>query len=144
MNNIFYKKRYKYQLEEEYSIMTSIKPDWDVITGLYTIEKTGLVTARYGYAWNGANVALDSLSIIRASLIHDVGCQAIVEGRLARKHKHQVDNEFRRICLEDGMSLLRVWYTFKAVDKYSCLGRENPTLSAPDPDAINADRSGGA
>ena len=133
--NLFYKDGYKAQVVEEFTTMTCIKPEWDIVTQFYSIETTGLMTIRAGYAFDFATGAFDTKTIIKASAIHDVGCQAIVDGLLDRKHKKQVDLQFKIECQKDGMHPFRVWYTFKAVDKYSCRGRKKLVKSAPDPTA---------
>lgn len=40
-------------------------------------------------------------------------------GLLDESYRHAADEEFRRICLEDGMSKLRAWYSFEGVDLFA-------------------------
>ena len=144
MDNIFYKKVGKYQVTREFAIMTCIKPDWDVITPLYSIEKTGLVTLHVGFAWNGADVVKDTPKIMKGSAVHDAGCRAVLDGLLDEKHKGQIDRSFKTICESDDMHPFRVWYTFTGTDIGSCRGDSLKEYSAPDVDAVNQDRTGGA
>ena len=129
---IFYRDGYKAQLYRTYVIQTCIAPEEPIVTDFYAIEPCGLMTIHKGYCWDFATGALDTQTIIRASLIHDVGCQAIVDGLLDIKHKPQVDNEFNRICAKDGMGWFRRWYTFMAVSRFSCKGKPKKVKSAPD------------
>ena len=143
--NIFYRSGYKYRIDEEYSLLTSIKPEWDIVTEYYSIETTGLVTAREGYMFDGATNAIDTSDFMRGALIHDIGCQAILEGRLPENYKAVVDRELIIICGKDGMSKLRQWYVYKAVNKFSCTNDDpHPLKSAPDRDAVNIDVMGSA
>ena len=142
-DNIFYRSGYKYQLQADYSVMTGIRPEWDIVSDFYSIEQSGLVTVVSGYCWDGATKALDSLDFMRGALIHDIGCQAIIEGRLPYEFKGAVDRELIKICDKDGMSKMRQWYVYKAVDKFSCTQKNpHPLCSAPDKEAVHVANEG--
>jgi len=141
--NIFYKTGYKYQLVREYTTKTCIKPDEDVHHDFFEIDSTGLLTIRIGYAWNGANwPAFDTRTIMEPSLVHDVGCQAIMEGLLPRSHKACVDREFYKRCVASGMWRARAWWAYKAVIRFSCTGKPKLVHSAPDAEAVHINTEG--
>jgi len=131
-DNIFYKSGYKAQLAVRASIQTDIYPEKDIVTRFYTIRTDGMMIANVGYAWDFASGAFDTRTIIRPSLWHDIGCQAIVDRLLDDKWKPEVDLLFRRLCVEDGMCNIRIAYTYKAVKYGSCAGTPKLILSAPD------------
>jgi len=88
----------------------------------YTISIDGLITAHQGYAWNLANKpAINTKSFIRASLFHDIICQAIAAGVLDPKWREEADRLMLRITTRDKMCKLRRWWTFKAVKYYGRL-----------------------
>lgn len=70
-----------------------------------------------GYAWDGASgPAIDTTSIIRASLVHDVLYQMIAHGALPiDPWKKIADLEFHAIMEEDGVGWLRRNYAYWAV-----------------------------
>jgi hypothetical protein len=133
-NNILYRAGFKYKMAHEYSVLTGIKPEVGIHTEYWSIDATGLVTARVGYCWDGATKALDSVSFMRGALIHDIGCQAIMEGHLSRaRYKEAVDRELIKICAEDGMVKIRQWWVWRAVKKFSCTDPDaHKLMSAPD------------
>ena len=88
----------------------------------------GLLHIHRGYCWDGASgPALDTMSMARASLIHDAGLQLIAEGQLPIKPwKKHFDQEFRLIMKENGVPWFRRQYAYAAVrlfgrgrDKYA-------------------------
>jgi hypothetical protein len=95
---------FKYQLAEAYTVQTpiigvSIRDDY------FELDETGLLTILKGYAWDGASgPAFDSKSSMRSSMIHDVFCQAMRDGRLDYSQwQNTVNDIFRQHCIEDGM-----------------------------------------
>lgn len=117
---------YDAQLAEAYTCQTGVFPPEDIDRPFYSITKTGLVTAKFGYAWDFATGAIDTDDIKRASLIHDILYQAIGEGYLPRVFREDADKELRKICREDGMSLIRSWYVYRAVRTFGCLFGDTP------------------
>ena len=117
MIKIKYKSGYKYQLMEDYKIQTLhigtvVEGDW------YDISDTGMLYARKRYAWDGPTGGFDTENFMRASLVHDVFCQAIQEGKLPQSSRKYADKLLRKICLEDGMSRFRAYLVYKAVRTY--------------------------
>lgn len=77
----------------------------------------GLLRLNRGYCYDGpSGPALDTMSMARASLIHDAGLQLIAEGQLPIKPwKKHFDQEFRLIMKEDGVLWFRRQYSYAAV-----------------------------
>ena len=70
------------------------------------------------YAWNGSNdPAIDTITSMKASLVHDVLCQAINEKLLSSKHRKACDRVYYEICKSEGMNPFRAWYQYKTMRK---------------------------
>jgi len=110
-------KYYKYKTTEVYSVDTPIKPNDYIKNSNYVkLNPRGRLVISKGYAWDGASgPAIDTDTIMRASLIHDALYQLIRSGDLDKKYRHAVDELLRDICLEDGMHVFRATYVFWAV-----------------------------
>lgn len=96
-----YSRGYKFQVEEPYSIKTTItgyNVDWD----WYTLNSQGYLLVRKGYAWDGATGWIDVPSIIRPSMIHDVFCQMMRRNDIPHIFRY-VNEYFYQECLRSGM-----------------------------------------
>lgn len=117
MKSIRYRAGYKYQLHDKYWIQTVIRP----IRGFggndfVSISSGGILMIAPGYAWDGASgPALDTDTIMRASLVHDSLYQLIRMGVLHEVDRAAADQLLRDIALEDGMWPARSWWIFKGV-----------------------------
>ena len=114
---IWYLDSYKYQLAGDYIYqLAEIRPEADVAStsGFLELTREGVLTVRKGYAWDGpSGPTVDTPDSMRASLVHDALYQLCREGWLSEEpHRKLADQEFHRLCLEDGMNPLRakVWY----------------------------------
>ena len=108
--------QYKYELVESES--TQLNADFvDVIAeNDYVILVCGCLMIKEGYAWDGASgPAVDTLTFLRGSLVHDALYQLIREGLLPKSFRRAADSLLRDICIEDGMSRVRAWYVYRAV-----------------------------
>lgn len=79
------------------------------------LMSSGKLTLQNGYEWDGASGAIDTKSIMRASLVHDGLYQLIREGHLAKGYRKRADRIMYRICRQDGMSWFRAQYVYRAV-----------------------------
>lgn len=117
MKIIRYTSGYKYQLEEFYQHPTGIKPI-DGMPGNRFVGMTpdGMLTIAAGYAWDGASgPAIDTHTIMRASLVHDALYQLIKIGALRIEDRAAADRLLREICLQDGMLPIRAAWVYAAV-----------------------------
>lgn len=117
---MFYKKGYKYQLYTDYTINIPIK-NVHINTSYIQLVENGDLTIKHGYAWDGATGAIDTNTIIRASLVHDALYQLMRDCELDRSNKEIADKIFRTICKEDGMIWFRRWYIYHIVKYFGLL-----------------------
>lgn len=133
---IKYKSGYKYQLIETYNVRLKIKPSKLIVSEYITLSKSGNLTIEKDYCWDGASgPAIDTKNFMRGSLVHDALYQLMCEGYISKKWRKQADKELRRICLEDGMSKVRVSWVYWAVrtfaKRHSSIVKPKETLTAP-------------
>lgn len=115
---IRYKKGYKYQLAEDYTLLVPIKPSYK-INSEYIHLIDGVLTIKKGYAWDGCSgPTADDRTNMRGSLVHDALYQLLRMGLLDPPCREIADDLFYRILLEDGMSKLRAKYYHFAVRKF--------------------------
>jgi len=133
MAQIKYKKGYKYQLAEKYQHNINIA-GFEVNEPFFTLSVAGHLTVYAGYAWDGASGGIDTPSIMRGSLVHDVLCQMVAHDLLPGELQWKIDCILHRLCLHDGMLGLRAWYVYKAVRLHFRGGnkpQQRPTIKAP-------------
>lgn len=70
------------------------------------------------YCFDGPTGGLDTKNFLDGSLVHDVLCQAIDEGRLSPSNQIKADALMRSVNLSHGMSRARAWWTWYAVRRY--------------------------
>jgi len=133
---IKFKKKYKYQLVEDYECEISIHPDNDIVTDYITLSNNGFLTIKKGYAWDGpSGPAIDTRTFMRGSLVHDALYQLLRGKYLHGCYRQVVDQILHKICREDGMCRLRAWYVYKAVEKGAGFAADpkhaKPILTAP-------------
>lgn len=111
---IRYRSDYKYQLASAYRIEIKIKPKADIKSEFIDLDTQGRLTVKKAYAWDGPSGPVkDTPQNLRASLVHDALYQLMrIERLKSRTHRRAADEEFKRICKEDGVSSRRasVWY----------------------------------
>lgn len=119
-DRIKYRSGFKYQLAEGYSIKTAIRQISRIETEFIELDETGGLVIHGGYAWDGpSGPTIDTKNAMRGSLVHDALYQLMRMGLLDRGHRGTADDEFRRICREDGMSWFRAWYFHIGVDSFA-------------------------
>ena len=115
---IAYAEGYKYQLCADYLVQTGIKGHC-VADAFYCLTTDGRLQINRGYAWDGpSGPTFDTKNFMRGSLVHDVLYQMMREEQLPQDCFHAANDELRRICLEDGMSRLRAWWVWRAVERF--------------------------
>ena len=116
MECISYKKDYKYQLVETYTVKIPITPKEDVFSPSEFIALTanGLLTIKKGYAWDGpSGPAIDTLNFMRGSLVHDALYQLMREKLLDQNTTRKpADQLLQKMCKADGMSAFRAWWVY--------------------------------
>ena len=119
MSKIQYRAGYKYQLTSDYEIQTEAIPYAPVCSDFICLDAHGLLTIKKGYAWDGpSGPTFDTPSFMRGSLVHDALYQLISEGLLPDFFREYADRTLYRLCRDDGMSSVRAWYVYKAVQAF--------------------------
>ncbi len=139
MECISYKKGYKYQLVEEYSVNITIYMDEDIHSKDKYVFLTheGKLTMKKGYAWDGpSGPTIDTLNFMRGSLVHDTLYQLMREEELDRsKYREPADRLLQKICMEDGMTRIRAWWVYQGVhlggDQATRPSNLKPVVKAP-------------
>lgn len=110
---IKYSKGYKYQLEEDFELMTPVTGHY-IDDYYFRLYPNGRLWIRRGYAWDGASgPTFDSNSSMRPSLSHDVFCQLMRDGRLDYSvWQDRINAFFKEQCIDAGMWPLRasLWH----------------------------------
>lgn len=109
-----YRKGYKYQLAETISFQTCVFPEEDICTEYICLSTYGRLTIQHGYSWDGASgPTIDTKSSMQGALIHDALYQLLRMGLLPSVCRLQVDLEFKRRLIQDGMYRWRaeIWYS---------------------------------
>ncbi len=114
---LFYKTGFKYQLVKPITVVTKLKTPFYINTRYIELASNGTLHIRTGFAWDGASGwTIDTKSSMRASAVHDALYKLIRIGRLDRVGvREQADEEFLRLCLEDGMWKWRARVWFRAL-----------------------------
>jgi len=109
----------KYQLAEDYEVMTPIQPVGTVRHGYITLQNSGLIQIEAGYMWDGpSGPTVDTPDFMRGSLVHDAFYELMREGKLSIKHRKAADKLLRFMCIEDGMEKLRAAWVYQAVHEF--------------------------
>ena len=132
---ISYKKRkkYKYDLVEDYSYQTAnIEISEDADLGLLKFDTSGLLIIKKGYAWDGpSGPTFDTKNFMRGSLVHDALYQLMREKKIGQDQKKRADEILREICLASGMSKIRAWWVYQGVKIGGKSSAKPDTLHAP-------------
>lgn len=135
--HITYKDGYKYQLVEDYSVLTDLKPPAFIYTEFIRLDSDGTLWIKDGYAWDGpSGPTIDTPDFMRGSLVHDALYQLMREKHLDHAlWREAADLELRKICLEDGMPGFRAEYVYQAVrtfgDPSADPAQDKPPITAP-------------
>lgn len=106
MKPIRYKAGYEYQLEEDCAHYVGIQPIAPGGNRFVGMDAQGLLTIGAGYAWDGASgPAIDTKSIMRASLVHDALYQLIRMGVVSPDDRSIADWLLYDMLLADGLML---------------------------------------
>ena len=116
MKLISYRKGYKYQLAEDYTVQTKLRPVQAIETRYILLSVDGLLTIENGYAWDGASgPSFDTRDSMRGSLGHDAKYQLIRMRLLDYSAKVIADQELYDDLVEDKMWRWRAAYWLKSV-----------------------------
>lgn len=98
-----YRGGYKYQLAEDETFQTNIKPQHSIFTARIDLYTTGLLVIREGYSWDGTSgPVIDRKTNQRGSLAHDALYQLMRMELLPHYNWPLADQEFAKCIKEDG------------------------------------------
>ena len=111
---------YKYELLKSYVLQTDLRGfQGQAIQHKKPkihITPDGSLAIFGGYLWDGpSGIARDTLSFMRASLVHDALYHLLRERVLPKKKRKYADGLMRAICLQDGMNIARAAAVYLAV-----------------------------
>jgi hypothetical protein len=113
MSSIKYIKGMKYCLSEDTEVYTPIRCNY-VRDKWFVLEPNGKLIVYAGFCWDGpSGPTFDTKDSMRASLVHDVFCIMMRDGRLSyTQWQNEVNSFFEQQCIMDGMSKFRarLWY----------------------------------
>ena len=113
-----YRKGYKYQLAEDFSMMTPICPQENIITRFICLSSKGYLTISCGYAWDGCSgPTIDTDNSMIGGLVHDALYQLCRQNLLPKSFRPRIDLLFKDILIEQGMFRWRAWIWYQAVRK---------------------------
>lgn len=143
-HNIFYRKGFKGQLEETYSLVVAVYPPEDIKDKHIELLTDGRLTIFCGYAWDFDTCALDTRKSKRPSLIHDALYRLMNLGLLSWKWKPAADYEYYKALIEDKFNKFWANIRFKAVRKLGGSSRKTAHAleSAPNKLAADGDTAG--
>jgi hypothetical protein len=111
-----YKVGYKYQLARDCIRRGTIKPEAPIDTDYIALDMDGMMRVKKSYAWDGCSgPTIDTVTNMRGGLFHDAYFQLMRLGLLPESCFEEANREFKRICLEDGMSKVRAALFFMGV-----------------------------
>lgn len=116
-----YCKGFKYQLHEDETIQTTIL-GYNVSSEFYGLQSNGILTAKKGFAWDGASGSIDTDTNLRASLFHDICCLMVARNQLPLSEMDKINSLFYTILELDNMHPVRRWWHFKAVTSHFANG----------------------
>ncbi len=119
MEFIMYRKGYKYQLHDDYTVDINFKPPGLGTSDYIELTTDGHLTVKRGYAWDGpSGPTFDTHTFMRGALVHDALYQLMREGELdGEKYKIPADKLLKEMCLADGMNWFRAQYVYFAVSR---------------------------
>lgn len=131
MRRACYKKlpRHKYELVEWYSYQTGfgklnykIRIKNEIKIDYLKLKENGWLWFEKGFAWDGpSGPSIDSLNVMRGSLIHDGIYRLIRFGGLKyNPYKVLADKLLKKICRKDGTFWFRALYIYIGVRLFGC------------------------
>lgn len=124
---ILYREGFKYQLQQDYTVQTRIHPAHDIVTPFIHLTAKGLLTVKYGYAWDGASgPTRDTKSSMRGSLVHDALYQLMRMKVLELRWRGTADRLFYFVISADRMLGFRAWWWHRSVRRWAEKGASGP------------------
>ena len=111
-----WKKGYKYQLTSTSDFQTTFRPKEDINHEFIRLTKNGVLTLYKGYACDGPTwPAIDTLSFMRGSFVHDALAQLMRAKLLDHRDWRRADHNLEHYVMADGMWWLRTKWVMAAL-----------------------------
>ena len=111
----YYPDTGKATLDERVELDTGIK-GYSGKVSRAEISRNGILSLRPGFVWNFANwPAINTPSMVYASLAHDATCRLTDEGEVPWSFRKKGDKYFRTLLLQFGEHWFRAWYAYVGV-----------------------------
>lgn len=115
-----YRKGYKYQLAENFTMILPFSPLEDIDAQFIVFKQDRYLTIRSGYAWDGpSGPTIDTKNFMTPALVHDVLYQLIRKKFLPSHFRAEADSLLKEMCLERKMSSIRAWYVHRGVSRHA-------------------------
>ncbi len=113
-----YRKGYKYQVYDAEEVFdTHLRPPSDIHTTFIDLSRTGKLTIRYGYAWDGpSGPVIDRKTNIRPSLAHDALYELSRWGVLDHNRWREYDKVFAVELKKSGAWGITIWADLKGLE----------------------------
>jgi len=109
-------KGYKYQIEEDFFVQTTICPQEYIDTWDICLESDGLLTVKKGFSWDGASgPTIDTKSTWEPACCHDAFYKLMRREFLPITFREGVDRFLHDHLIRKGMWRLRAWYWYRGV-----------------------------
>ena len=115
-------KRHRGTLTENFGWSTGIEGH-GANTELMFLDDRGHLVVRVGYRWDFGTGALDTPSMVAASLVHDVFCDLTNSGALPWSVRRKGDKLFKKMLKQYGVGWLRRGYCYRVVRLNSLMHR---------------------
>ena len=103
----------KYCLSEKFSIQTPVT-GYTIFDPWFELTESGWLFVYRGFCWDGpSGPTFDTKDSLKASLVHDVFCILMRDGRVNYRQWQDIVNAFfMKMCIDDGMPVWRakLWY----------------------------------
>lgn len=125
---------WKYQIADDYRVRIRIRPTTSIVSKFIELERDGWLLIRRNYSYDGpSGPTHDDSTNMRPALVHDALYQLMRVGFLnPGTWRKAADQEFFKMCREDGMPLLRAFMYYRGVRRFG----ERHTKPSPDASKI--------
>jgi len=115
-----YRKGYKYQLADDYTIQIDTKPPEEIETQFISLSVDGLLTIKDGYAWDGpSGPTIDTPNFMTPSLVHDAIYQLMRYNLIPRSWRYYADKLLVLMCKNRKMWKVRRWWVYSGVRRFA-------------------------
>jgi len=102
-----------YELTAPLSLLETGIEGYEFANDVIKLTKKGALSLKKGFRWNGrSGGAIDTISAARSSAFHDALYELIYLKVLPRQTRVLADRMMRMLDAEDGVNIVRQWYSY--------------------------------